>query len=483
MSKLSKNSALGRIEALVDTNSFVQIGGLINARNTDFNMQTKATPADGVITGYGLVNGGLVYIYSQDASVLNGTIGEMHAKKIKKLYDMAMRTGVPVIGFVDCAGVRLQEATDALNAFGEIYAKMAEASGVIPQITAVFGNCGGGLAILSELSDFTFVADEGRLFVNAPNTLDGNVVDKCDTASATYQAEVTGLADMTGTETEVIDAVRTLIQMLPENSECEALCKDCTDDLNRVCEGIENCIEDTLLAIGQIADNGEVAEIKSDYAKDMVTAFIRLNGYTVGVVANRSKVYDSDGNVEAISEGTLSTAGCTKAAEFVSFCDAFNIPIVTFTNVKGFKATVDEEKTIAKAAAKLTYAFASATVAKVNVVIGDAFGSAYAVMNAKSTGCDMVYAWNSAHIGSMPAANAARIIYADELKEAEDKTVFLNEKTVEYENMQTSALSAAKRGYVDSIIEPCDTRKYVIGALEMLYTKGEDKLTKKHGTV
>ena len=483
MSKVTTNSALGRIEALVDENSFVQIGGLINARNTDFNMQTKETPADGVITGYGLVNGGLVYVYSQDPSVLNGTIGEMHAKKIKKLYDMAMQMGAPIVGFIDCAGIRLQEATDALNAFGEIYGKMSEASGVIPQITAVFGNCGGGLAILSELSDFTFVADGGKLFVNAPNTLDGNVAEKCDTASATYQATVTGLADMTGTEAEVIDAVRTLVHMLPENSECDFTYEDCTDDLNRVCEGIENCTEDTLLAVGQIADNGVVAEIKGDYAKDMVTAFIKLNGATVGVVANRCKMYDAEGNVEEVSDGTLSSDGCIKAAEFVSFCDAFNIPIVTFTNVKGFKATVDEEKTIAKSAAKLTYAFASATVAKVNVVVGDAFGSAYTVMNAKSTGCDIVYAWGTAHIGSMPAANAARIIYDEELKSADDKNAFLAEKSAEYEAMQTSALSAAKRGYVDSIIEPCDTRKYVIGALEMLYAKREDKLNKKHGTV
>ncbi len=485
MSKVTKNSALGRIEALVDENSFVQIGGLINARNTDFNMQTKETPADGVITGYGLIDGGLVYVYSQDASVLGGTIGEMHAKKIKKLYDMAMQMGAPVVGFIDCAGIRLQEATDALNAFGEIYGKMAEASGVIPQITAVFGNCGGGLAILSELSDFTFVANEGKLFVNAPNTLDGNVVDKCDTASAAYQATVTGLADMTGTEAEVIDAVRTLIQLLPENSECDFVYNEeaCTDDLNRVCEGIENCTEDTLLAIGQIADNGVVAEIKGDYAKDMVTAFIRLNGSTVGVVANRTKVYDAEGKAEEVSDGTLTSAACVKAAEFVNFCDAFNIPIVTLTNVNGFKATVEEEKTIAKAAAKLTYAFASATVAKVNVVVGDAFGSAYSVMNAKATGCDIVYAWGTAHIGSMPAANAARIIYSDELKSVEDKNSFLAEKSAEYEAMQTSAISAAKRGYVDSIIEPCDTRKYVIGALEMLYAKREDKLSKKHGTV
>lgn len=480
---MAGKSALGRIEALVDENSFVQIGGLINARNTDFNMQDKETPADGVITGYGLVDGNMVYVYSQDASVLNGTIGEMHAKKITRLYDMAMKMGAPVIGFIDCAGIRLQEATDALNAFGEIYGKMAMASGVIPQITAVFGNCGGGLSVVSELSDFTFMADGGKLFVNAPNTLEGNREDKCDTASAEYQATVTGLADMKGSEDEVIGTVRALVSMLPQNNECDPAYVDCTDDLNRVCEGIENCAEDTLIAVSQIADNGMVVEIKRDYAKEMVTAFIRLDGLTVGVVANRSKSYDADGNVSEVSDGTLTTAGCTKATEFINFCDAFNIPVVTLTNVKGFKATVCEEKTIAKAAAKLTYAFANATVPKVNVVVGDSFGSAYSVMNAKSTGCDIVYAWPTAHIGTMNADNAVRIIYDEELKSVEDKSAFLSEKAAEYETLQTSAISAAKRGYVDSIIEPCDTRKYVIGALEMLYSKREDKPSKKHGTV
>lgn len=483
MSKMAGKSALGRIEALVDENSFVQIGGLINARNTDFNMQDKETPADGVITGYGLVAGSMVFVYSQDASVLNGTIGEMHAKKITRLYDMAMKMGSPVIGFIDCAGIRLQEATDALNAFGEIYGKMAMASGVIPQITAVFGNCGGGLSILSEMSDFTFMAEDGRLFVNAPNTLAGNREDKCDTASADYQAAVTGLADMKGSEEEVIGAVRTLVSMLPQNCDCEPAYIDCTDDLNRVCEGIENCTEDTLIAIGRIADNGIVAEMKSSYAKDMVTAFIRLDGSTVGVVANRSKAYDEEGNAEELSAGVLTSAGCMKAAEFVDFCDAFNIPVVTLTNVRGFKATVCEEKTIARAAAKLTYAFANATVAKVNVVVGDCFGSAFSVMNAKSTGCDVVFAWPTAHIGTMNAENAVRIIYDEELKNVEDKSAFLKEKAAEYETLQTSAVSAAKRGYVDSIIEPCDTRKYIIGALDMLYSKREEKPSKKHGTV
>lgn len=483
MSNMAEKSALGRIEALVDENSFVQIGGLVNARNTDFNMQEKDTPADGVITGYGVVDGSLVYVYSQDASVLGGTIGEMHAKKIVKLYDMAMKMGAPVIGLIDCAGLRLQEATDALNAFGEIYGKMAMASGVIPQITAVFGNCGGGLGILSELSDFTFMAESGKLFVNAPNTLDGNRADKCDTASASFQSEVTGLADFVGTEEEVMMSLRQLISVLPSNNEEDGVYTECSDSLNRVCEGMENCAEDTLTALALMSDSGFVSEVKSGYAKEMITAFIKLNGMTVGAVANRTKKYDASGECIDISDGTLTSAGCYKAAEFVNFCDAFNIPVVTLTNVKGFKATVDEEKTMAKAAAKLTYAFADATVPKVNVVVGDSFGNAYNVMNAKSTGCDIVFAWPDSKIGTMCPESAARIIYDEELRNVENKEAFLSEKTYEYANLQTSAMSAARRGYVDSIIEPCDTRKYVIGALEMLFTKREDRPVKKHGTV
>lgn len=483
MSNMEKKSAMGRIEALVDENSFVQIGGLVNARSTDFNLQEKETPADGVITGYGVIDGNLVYVYSQDASVLGGAIGEMHAKKIVRLYDMAMKMGAPVIGLIDCAGLRLQEATDALNGFGEIYGKMAMASGVIPQVTAVFGNCGGGLGVLAELSDFTFMAEDGKLFVNAPNTLDGNVADKCDTSSAKYQSEITGLADVTGSESEVMAALRSLMAILPSNNEEDGAYTECTDDLNRVCQGMENCAEDTLTALTLMSDGGFVTEVKSGYAREMVTAFIKLNGMTVGAVANRKVAYDESGQCQEISDGTLTTAGCYKAAEFVSFCDAFNIPVVTLTNIKGFKATIDEEKTIAKAAAKLTYTFANANVPKVNIIVGEAFGSAYSVMNTKALGCDMVFAWPAAKIGTMSPEAAVRIIYAEELKAAVDKVTFLNEKAAQYEAMQTSAVSAAKRGYVDSIIEPCDTRKYVIGALEMLYTKREDKPVKKHGTV
>lgn len=482
MSNLAEKSAKSRINALVDESSFVEIGGLVNARSTDFNMQSIDTPADGVVTGYGVIDGNLVYVYSQDASVLGGTIGEMHAKKISKIYDLAMKVGAPVVGLIDCAGLRLQESTDALEAFGDIYKKQALASGVIPQITAIFGTCGGGLSIVPTLTDFTLMAEDGKLFVNSPNALDGNDENKCDTASAKYQSEESGLCDFTGSESDVLAQVRQLISILPSSNEEEVL-NDCVDDLNRTCADLENCTEDTKIALSNISDNNFFMEVKGSYAKEMVTGFMLLNGATVGAVANRTKVYDDETNVIAEFEAKLTTAGATKSAEFVEFCDAFNIPVVSLTNTTGFAATIEEEKTIAKAVAKLTYAFANATVPKVNVVVGHAFGSAYVAMNSKSVGADIVYAWPNTKIGTMCPKEAVRIIYADELKAATDKEAFLKEKADEYRTLQSSAVSAAKRGYVDSIIEARDTRKYLIGALEMLYSKREDRPDKKHGTV
>lgn len=476
MSNTAQVSASKRIEALLDDNSFVEIGGLVTARNTDFNLSDNATPADGVITGYGVINGSLVYVYSQDAAVLGGSIGEMHAKKIANLYDLALKMGAPVIGLVDCAGLRLQEATDALNGFGQIYAKQVGASGVIPQITAIFGTCGGGMAVVPTLTDFTFMEEKSaKLFVNSPNALDGNYTSKLDTASAKFQSEEAGIVDVTGDEAAVLEQIRQLVSVLPANNEDVAE-DECTDDLNRVSDTIANAVGDTAIALADLADNNVFFEVKRNYAKDMVTGFIKLNGLTVGAVANRTVVYDDEMKETAKFDAVLSPEGCEKAAEFVNFCDSFNIPVLTLTNVKGYKATVCAEKHIAKAAAKLTYAFANATVPKVNVVIGEAFGSAYVAMNSKSIGADMTFAWDSASIGMMDANMAAKIMYAD-------KPEVISEKASEYAALQTSAVAAAKRGYVDSIIAPADTRKYVIGAFEMLYSKKEDRPSKKHGTV
>ena len=474
----TENSASRRIATLLDEGSFVEIGGAVTARSTTFNLQEKAAPSDGVITGYGVIDGNLVYVYSQDADVLGGALGEMHAKKIARIYDMAMKMGAPVIGLSDCAGLRLQEATDALEAFGSLYHKQALASGVIPQVTAIFGMCGGGLAVVPGLTDFTFMeAKDGKLFVNSPNALEGNEISKCNTASAEYQSKTAGLVDGIGAEAEILGQIRDLVCMLPANNEDDMSYEECTDDLNRICADIANASEDTAIALAQIADNQILVETKKDYAKEMVTGFIRLNGMTVGVVANRSKVYNAEAEVEAEFDSVLTVDGCKKATDFVNFCDAFSIPVLTLTNVTGFAATVESEKNMASAVAKLTYAFANATVPKVNVIVGKAFGSAYVSMNSKSIGADLVYAWPTAEIGMMDAKLAAQIMYAD----ADAET--LNEKAAEYKELQSSPNSAAARGYVDAIIEPADTRKYVIGAFEMLFTKREDRPAKKHGTV
>ncbi len=472
------SQASQRINALLDENSFVEIGALVTARATDFNLKQTDTPSDGVMTGYGVIDGSLVYVYSQDASVLNGTIGEMHAKKIANLYDLAMKTGAPVIGLIDSAGLRLQEATDALNGFGEIYMKQVNASGVIPQITAIFGTCGGGLAVVPTLTDFTFMEEKSaKLFVNAPNAIDGNEISRCDTSSAAFQSEEAGIVDVVAGEAEVLAQIRELVSMLPANNEDTAAYEECADDLNRVCEGLANCAGDTSIALSQLSDNGVFFETKRNYAKDMVTGFIKLNGATVGAVANRTEVYGEDGKVSDKFEAVLSADGCGKAADFINFCDAFDIPVLSLTNVKGYAATKCSEKKMAKAAARLTYAFANATVPKVNVITEKAMGSAYVAMNSKAIGADITIAWPDAEIGTMDAKLAAKIICDGQGAEAIDACA------KEYAALQTSAVSAAKRGYVDQIVAPEDTRKYVIGAFEMLYTKHEERPAKKHGTV
>ena len=476
---MSTTSQAGqRITALLDENSFVEIGARMTARATDFNLKQTETPSDGVITGYGVIDGSLVYVYSQDASVLNGSVGEMHAKKIVNLYRLALKTGAPVIGLIESAGLRLQEATDALNGFGEIYLKQVEASGVIPQITAIFGTCGGGLALIPTLTDFTFMEEKNaKLFVNAPNALDGNTVDKCNSASAAFQSEEAGIVDATGDEATILGKIRELVSLLPANNEDDASYAECTDDLNRASDELVNCVGDTSIALSTISDNNVFFEVKENYAKEMVTGFIRLNGVTVGAVANRTQIFDADGKETDKFDAVLTKKGCEKAADFVNFCDAFEIPVLTLTNVKGYEATLCSEKGIAKAAAKLTAAFAGATVPKVNVIIGKAYGSAYVAMNSKAIGADITIAWPDAEIGMMDAKLAAKMLCDGQGAEAIDACA------AEYAKLQTGAESAARRGYVDEIVEAADTRKYIIGAFEMLFTKREDRPAKKHGTV
>lgn len=458
MENKSKGKAVERIYALLDERSFVEIGQAVTARSTDFQLDKVETPSDGVVTGYGLINGCPVYVYSQDAQVLGGSIGEMHARKIVNLYDLAIKTGVPVIGMIDCAGIRLQESTDALHAFGMIYKKQAQASGVILQISAIFGNCGGGLSVFPTLTDFTLMEENGQLFVNAPNAIDGNRKEVLNSASAVFQSKEAGTVDFVGNETEVFEEIRKLTQIFPSNYKDQSKTIDCVDDLNRLCENIS--AENGKEILIQIADQNEFVELKKDYGNDMVIGFIRLDGETIGCIANK--------------EERISAQGAKKAASFVKLCDAFGVGILTITDTVGFAAKIEQEKELSQAIGAMTGAIVQATVPKVNVISKKAFGSAYVSMNSKSIGADFVYAWNDAKIGMMEADMAAKIMNpganADVLKE----------KAQEYEELQSDVFTAARRGYVDTVINPAETRKYVIGAFEMLYTKREMQIPKKH---
>lgn len=454
MSNSAKMSARERIESLVDANSFVEIGGLITKRNTDFNMQEKAVPADGVITGYGVVNSNLVYIYSQDVNALNGSVGEMHAKKIAGIYEMAIKAGAPVIGLIDCAGIRVQEAMDALAGFGEIYMAKVKASGVIPQIDAILGSCGGGVAVSSKLGDIILMDQaNGKLFVNSPNAIAGNRVEKCDTSDAAFQAEAGNVDLVCENENEVFTKIRELIDLLPANAGAAVIVEN-SDDANRVLDGFEGYATDAKAALTQLADDTKFIELKADYGKEMVIGLMSLDGVTVGAIANSA-------------EGVLSTAGCKKAEQFTYFCDAFGIPVITLTNAKEYAATMEEEKTISQAVADLTYAFASADVPRINVITGEAYGSAYVTMNSKHIGADLVLALESAKVGVMDAKVAAQIMCEDEITGAANTKEALEEKAKEFDKLQDGAEAAARRGYVDNIIPGNELRKHLIYALQM----------------
>ena len=472
----STTQARARIDSLLDAGSFVEIGARVKARATDFNLKQTDTPSDGVVTGYGVLNGRLVYVYAQDSKVLGGSVGEMHAKKIAGLYDMALKMGAPVIGLIDSAGLRLEESTDALNGFGEIYLKQSLASGVIPQITAVFGNCGGGLACLSALSDFTFIEEKnGKIFVNSPNAIEGNYAGKCDTSAADFQGEA-GNVDVACDEASIYASIRELVDLLPSNNSDLALV-DCEDDLNRASANVDRTAGDAMIALADIADDNYVFETGRMCAKEIVTAFIRLNGATVGCVANRSAVIGEDGEVAEDLGTAISARGALKAAEFVKFCDAFEIPVLTLTDVTGYKACKCGEKNMARNMAKMIGAFASATVPKVNVYTGKAYGSAYIAMNSKAIGADITIAWPDAEIGCMDASAAAKILGSDKSADEQSKIA------ADYKALQNNVNSAAARGYVDEIVEPADTRKYIIGAFEMLANKSVEGPVRKHGTV
>lgn len=460
MSEGLNSSAILRLENLLDEDSFVELGSLVTARVTDFNLNPKEAASDGVVTGYGLIDERLVFVYSQDSSVLNGTIGEMHAKKILNVYDKAMKMGAPVIGLIDCKGVRLQEAFDATEAIGAIIAKACEASGCIPQITGIFGNCGGGLSVLPALSDFTFMSNDGKLFVNSPDAITGNNSEKNDTSSAKFQFE-SGNVDAIGTEEEVLDKIRQMVAVLPSSSMDGAFADECLDDLNRASVDLESKREDVSAIATELSDGNVFVETKAGFAEDMRTGFILLNGQTIGVVGNQST---EDGAV-------LTARGAKKAASFVKFCDAYEIPVLSLTNVDAYKACECAERNLPAALAELSVAFASASVPKINLITKKAGGSAYLFMNTKSLGADLTYAFPDADMSIMDPNLAGGILAG----ESGDVAAC----AAEFEENHTGLHNAARRGIVDRVVNFADARKYLIAGFDMLFEKS-DSVYKKH---
>ncbi|MCF0146576.1 MAG: carboxyl transferase [Eubacterium sp.] len=476
MNEAVQTPARARIAALLDANSFVEIGATVTSRTTDFNMDAKKVPSDGVITGYGLIHSRPVYVYSQDSTVLGGSLGEMHAKKILKMYALALKTGDPVIGLLDCSGLRIEEGLDSLHAFGKIFKIMSDASGVIPQITAVFGMCGGGMSLLPAFADFTFMdGEKGQLFVSSPNAILGNTIEKCDTSSADFRSQ-TGLADFVGTEEEILANMRELMDFLPSNNEDATGMLEPAEELNSIQGDLQQWVSDPYQILLRISDKGEVFEVRSAYAPDMVTAFIHLGGHAVGVVANRAAIYGDEGEVKEEFGTVLTEAGALKATRFVNMCDAFSIPIITLVNVESMASSMNDEQRLPERAGRLAFAFANATTAKISVLTGYAYGTPYIIMNSRALGADFIYSWKDAGVGAMKADMAAKV-----LSPSQDPAV-LHQTAMLYRELRDGAESAAARGYVDTLIDPSETRKYLIGSLEMLYTKRENRPSKKHGS-
>lgn len=458
-----KLTARERIGMLLDENSFVELGAFITSRSTAFNMENNKIVADGVVTGYGTVNGNPVYVYSQDASILGGALGEMHAKKIVRIYEEALKVGAPVVGFLDTVGVRLQESVDALEGYGMIYEKIVQATEVIPQIAVIVGECGGGASFIAGLSDFVLMSSKNaRVFLNSPNTLDDKAATFDTIATAKVHFEESGFATIIEEQEEaLIEEVKNILGYLPQNSAQEGPFYEVIDDINRVDVNLNHFdfnTQKTKEIVTSIVDAEKMLVLNEAYGKTVLTALARMDGGTVGIIAN--------------VETRMDYAGVKKVTGFVKMCDTYNIPIITLTNIEGFASTVETEKLgIMKACSEMIKAFTNASVPKVNVILRYAFGSSYLAMNSKSLGCDMTYAWPTASINCMNTDSAIKIMYAKELEKGSLTNEELRDKMAEYESLQASAYAAAARGLIDDIIEPAATRKRIIAALEVLATK------------
>jgi propionyl-CoA carboxylase beta chain len=481
-----KLTARERIDLLLDAGSFVELDTFVVHRCTDFGMAERQFLGDGVVTGYGTIDGRLVYIFSQDFTVFGGSLGEMFAKKVCKLMDLAMKTGAPVIGLNDSGGARIQEGVASLAGYGDIFFRNVMASGVIPQISAIMGPCAGGAVYSPALTDFVFmVKGTSHMFITGPEVIKavlGQEVTFEELGGATVHSQTSGVAHfIANNEEECMEMIKKLLSYLPSNNMEDPPLIASEDDPNRTDEHLEEIIPDDpdkpyniKEIILSVIDNGDFFEVQPFWAPNIVIGFARLNGRTVGIVANQPQFF----------AGALDINSSVKAGRFVRFCDAFNIPIITFVDVPGFLPGIDQEHGgIIRHGSKLLYAYCEATVPKITVIVRKAYGGAYDVMGSKHSGGDINYAWPQAEIAVMGPGGAINIIFRKEIAEAKDPEAKRKELTAEYRQKFANPYIAAQKGYIDDVIEPAETRPKLISALEMLVTKRESRPAKKHANI
>ncbi|HEU4717459.1 MAG TPA: acyl-CoA carboxylase subunit beta, partial [Bacteroidia bacterium] len=478
--KKGKLTARERLHFLLDEGSFEEIGMLVTHRATDFGLDKEIYPGDGVVTGYGKINGRLVYVFSQDFTVFGGSLSETHAEKICRVMDLAMKNGAPVIGLNDSGGARIQEGVVSLGGYADIFYRNTLASGVVPQISAIMGPCAGGAVYSPAITDFILMVENtSYMFVTGPNvvkTVTHEEVTSEELGGAMTHASKSGVTHFAAAnEVDCIQTIRAMLSYMPQNCEEEApLLEYSPSDekrpgLNTLIPENPNQPYDIREVITQVIDTDSFLEVHKHFADNIVVGFARLAGRSIGIVANQP----------AVLAGVLDIHSSTKAARFVRFCDSFNIPLLVFEDVPGFLPGTDQEwNAIISNGAKLLYAFCEATVPRVTVITRKAYGGAYDVMNSKHIGADMNFAWPSAEIAVMGAKGAAEIIFKSEISSAKDPVAKLKEKETEYLEKFANPYMAAARGYVDEVIVPEDTRAKLIAAFEMLKNKA-DKLPRK----
>ena len=482
----NKLTARERILKLLDEGSFVEIDAFVEHRCVNFGMDKNKTPGEGVVTGYGTIDGRLIYIFAQDFTVMGGSLGEMHAAKIVKVQQMAVKVGAPIIGINDSGGARIQEGVDALSGYAKIFYNNTIASGVIPQISVILGPCAGGAVYSPALTDFVFMVQNiSKMFITGPNvieTVTGEKVSAEKLGGAMTHNSVSGVAHfLDETEEDCLNHIKKLLSFLPQNNLETTPIQTVQDDINRIDEALNEIIPDNPNKaydmkdiIFSLADNKEFLEYQPYYAQNIITGFMRLNGSSVGVIASQPKVL----------AGCLDINASDKSARFIRTCDAFNIPLLTLMDVPGFlPGTHQEYGGIIRHGAKMLYAYSEATVPKVTVITRKAYGGSYIAMSCKELGADMVLAWPTAEIAVMGPDGAANIIFKNEIEESEDKVLKRKEKIDEYREKVANPYTAAARGYVDCVIEPAETRKRIISSFDMLTGKRVLKPEKKHGNI